>query len=85
MQFKILAIPATGDHEAEEELNRFLRGHRVISVQKQLAQTGTSAYWCFCAEYLDGVKPNADRSKGRHGRRVRLDAPCPAHRLDLMT
>ena len=65
MQFKIIAIPATGDHEAEEDLNRFLRGHRVVSVQKELVQTGTAAYWCFCAEYLDGVKPNADRSKGR--------------------
>jgi hypothetical protein len=32
MQFKLFSIPATGDVEAEEELNRFLRSHRAVSV-----------------------------------------------------
>ena len=27
MQFKLFSIPAAGDAEAEEELNRFLRSH----------------------------------------------------------
>ena len=52
MQFKLFSIPATGDTEAEEELNRFLRSHRAVSVQKELVQGGHTAYWCFCVEYL---------------------------------
>jgi hypothetical protein len=52
MQFKLFSIPATGDAEAEEELNRFLRSHRVVSVEKELVQGGHTAYWCFCVEYL---------------------------------
>ena len=49
MQFKIIAIPATGDHEAEEDLNRFLRGHRVVSVlfpgQVRLARRSRDRFW----------------------------------------
>ena len=33
MQFKVVTIPTVGDPDAEEELNRFLRGHRVVSVE----------------------------------------------------
>jgi hypothetical protein len=52
MQFKLITIPATGDVEAEEELNCFLRSHRAVSVEKELVQGGHTAYWCFCVEYL---------------------------------
>ena len=68
MQFKLFSIPATGDAEAEEELNRFLRSHRAVSVQKELVQGGQTAYWCFCIEYLlDGVP------QGKGGGRARVD------------
>jgi len=65
MQFKLFSIAATGDSEAEEELNRFLRGHRAISVQKELVQSGQAAFWCFCIEYLTGVPASDDRGRGR--------------------
>lgn len=47
MQFKLFSIPATADAEAEEEPNRFLRSHRVVSVQKELVQGGQTAYRVF--------------------------------------
>ena len=65
MQFKILAIPATGDHEAEEELNRFLRSHRAVSVQRELVQNDSGGFWCFCIEYLLGSPPSAEKGGGR--------------------
>jgi superfamily II DNA helicase RecQ len=52
MQFKLFFIPATGDSESEEELNRFLRSYRAVSVEKELVQGSHTAYWCFCVEYL---------------------------------
>ncbi len=52
MQFKLFSIPATGDAGAEEELNRFLRSHRAISVEKELINNGGTPCWCFCVEYL---------------------------------
>ncbi|MFV1968350.1 MAG: HRDC domain-containing protein [Pirellulaceae bacterium] len=65
MQYKILSVPASGDPEADEELNRFLRGHRVVSVQKELVQNNSVAYWCFCIEYLHGAIAGGDKGKGR--------------------
>ena len=65
MQFKIVFVPATGDVDAEEELNRFLRSHRAVSVQKELVRTDSSVYWSFCIEYLHGAPGTADRNAGR--------------------
>ena len=65
MQFKILTIPATGDHEAEEELNRFLRGHRVISINRELVSNAGTACWCFCIEYLEGTSSSPGKSRGK--------------------
>ena len=69
MQFKLFSIPATGDAEAEEELNRFLRSHRAVSVQKELVQGGQTAYWCFCVEYL----LSSPSPEGKVGGRPRAD------------
>jgi hypothetical protein len=43
MQFKLFSISATGDTMAEEELNRFLRSYRAVSVQKELVPGGQTA------------------------------------------
>src|SRR3989304_10088219 len=69
MQFKLFSIPATGDSEAEEELNRFLRSHRAVSVQKELVQSGQTACWYFCVEYL----LNSPLPEGKGGGRPRVD------------
>lgn len=65
MQFRVFSIAATGDLDGEEELNRFLRSHRVVSVEKQLVVEGGSAYWCFCVEHLLGPQASGTGSKGR--------------------
>lgn len=36
MQFKIFTIPLIGSEEAQEQLNLFLRAHRVAEVRKEL-------------------------------------------------
>ena len=72
MQISIHTV-APGDTPALEEFNRFLRGHRVLTLDRQW--TGTS--WCFCVSYQPGADPAAEA-----GRRVEkidykqvLDAP----------
>ncbi len=69
MQFKLFSIPATGDAEVEEELNRFLRSHRAVSVEKELVQGGHTTFWCFCVEYL----LNSPIPEGKGGGRPRVD------------
>ena len=53
MQFKVFRIAVSGDTEAEEELNKFLRSHRIVTVQRELARTQSEMFWCFCVEYID--------------------------------
>jgi hypothetical protein len=40
MQIKLFRVPAA---ELGEELNKFLRSHRVLTVEKQLVQSGQQA------------------------------------------
>jgi superfamily II DNA helicase RecQ len=69
MQFGFFSIPTDGDSVITEELNRFLRSHRVVSVQKELTQRDTSPCWRLCVEYLD-VSPNASGSQAKRGSRI---------------
>ena len=61
MQFKVFHIAISGNSEAEEELNKFLRSHRIVTVHRELARTASGTIWCFCVEYIDqaAVKSSA--------------------------
>ncbi len=69
MQFAFFSIATDGASAITEELNLFLRSHRVVSVQKELTQRDTSPCWRLCVEYLDG-SPVASASPGKRGSRV---------------
>lgn len=70
MQYRVFAIPATGSPDMEDELNVFLRSHKVITVQKALETVDGTTRWCFCVEYLDGVASERGRPGQRGGDRV---------------
>ena len=53
MQLKMFSIPALDPGEATEEMNRFLRGHRVLSIEKRLVGADASAFWALSVEYLE--------------------------------
>ena len=65
MQYYIQIIPASGSPEAQEELNYFLRSHRVVQVQRSLENNNGMLCWCFCVEWLEGALPQVvgDKSK----------------------
>ena len=56
MQVAIHSV-SPGDARALEELNRFLRGHRVLSLDRQFHE-GT---WSFCVTWLQGPIPEDNR------------------------
>lgn len=58
MQYGVFAVPAVGGAEATEELNRFLRGKRVLTVERRLIEVGSASVWTFCVEFLE--TPTAD-------------------------
>lgn len=57
MQYNFFSIPAVDCdvRSFEDELNGFLRGHRILSVKRELLCDGPQSRWCICVEYLDGL------------------------------
>lgn len=64
MQYKKFVLPLSDDGTQEAELNRFLRGHRVVKVIQHFVEN--DALWAFLVCYLDGEQsetaPPARRS-----------------------
>lgn len=59
-QFKTFVLPRVSDEATEQELNGFLRSHRIATISR----TYDSGCWCICVEWLDGK--SADSSgRGR--------------------
>jgi hypothetical protein len=52
MQIQVLSIPVDGDGNSMEELNVFLRTHRVLSVDKVAVMDQGRRYWSVYVEYL---------------------------------
>jgi superfamily II DNA helicase RecQ len=66
MQLRFFTIPVLGGEAAAEELNRFLAGHRILAVDRHLAQDGGSSLWALCVSYEpvgDSRPPSAKRGK----------------------
>jgi superfamily II DNA helicase RecQ len=53
MQYALFTIPVGDAGGALEEMNRFLRSHRVLAVEKHLVGGPDKPAWAFCAEYLE--------------------------------
>ena len=58
MQFKIFTIPVADDGTAIEEMNRFLRSHKVLEAEQQLVSTKSGTQWHFCIKYLANAQPD---------------------------
>jgi superfamily II DNA helicase RecQ len=66
MQYRVFTVPVTGSPELEEDLNHFLRSHKVITVQKAVETIGGSPCWCFCVEFIEGgVSSGNQKFSGR--------------------
>ena len=60
MQYAFYLVPAAAPESAAEELNRFLRGHRAVSVTKELVGGRENPAWAFCIEYLERAPLDSD-------------------------
>jgi superfamily II DNA helicase RecQ len=76
MQIKTFTVPIMLGEQVEEEMNRFLRGHRVVDIASQLVSDGHGSYWCFCIRYLDRASyPPGPENQGKVDYRKVLDEP----------
>ena len=60
MQYKTFLLPASGSEQTEENLNVFLRTHRIVSVRTEF-MAGETPAWCVFVEFVQqaesSVKP----------------------------
>lgn len=46
-------------------MNRFLRGHRVLTTNREFVADGNASFWCFAVEYMEGTAPASVSSVGK--------------------
>jgi superfamily II DNA helicase RecQ len=64
MQLKAFTIPVHDDGAAIEEVNAFLRSHRILAVDRHFVQDGANSVWAICICYLgDSTRPQAVSTK----------------------
>lgn len=52
MQVKIFTIPLSNTELSEAEVNAFLRGHRILQIDRHFSSEG-GGYWTLFVEYMD--------------------------------
>jgi hypothetical protein len=62
MQFRFFNIPASDPGAVADELNGFLRSHRIVAVRSELVRLGETAFWAISVEYLEQPAKAQDRS-----------------------
>jgi len=70
MPIEFFSIPATTPADAEDELSRFLRGHRVAAIERHFAVVGGAPMWCLAVECLDSAPPSSSGEAGFRKNRV---------------
>lgn len=58
MQIKIFTLPVFDTERNEEEMNKFLRSHRIIQLERHFCSEN-GGYWTILVEFLDG-EPTAE-------------------------
>ena len=77
MQIKIFTLPVYNFSSEEDELNLFLRTHKVLELYHEFFQTGNSAVWCFCVKYIEGaIVENKNRVSQKVDYKDVLDEHC---------
>ncbi len=64
MKIRIFTIPIHGDPSLEHELNSFLSGHRIVSVEKRFVDAGLDSAWTFCVTWTE-MSEKAPVRKGK--------------------
>ena len=81
MQFKTFRITISSPERSEGDLNAFLRGHRVLCVERQFVSDAHGVYWAVLVEYAeDGHADGVRKAKrGDHKDDFNLSSDEQAH------
>jgi len=75
MQIKLFTLSIGDSGAAQQEMNTFLKAHKILEIEQKLVSNDNGAYWCFCVRYIETAVNVAPESKGRVDYRQVLDEP----------
>lgn len=75
MQIKLFTISIGDSGGALQEMNTFLKAHKVLEIQHKLISNDNGANWCFCVRYIEQTFNPASGSKAKVDYREILDEP----------
>ena len=52
MALRFFVVPVHDSGALEQELNVFLAGHKVVSIDRHLIDEGNNSFWAICVDYL---------------------------------
>jgi hypothetical protein len=68
MASRFFTVPIQNAEQAEAELNGFLRSHKVLSIDRRWVEQGSTSFWTFCVDYLDGQATGSGGDRGARGK-----------------
>ena len=71
MQMAFFQIPVRSDAGLQEDLNRFLRSHRVLTVHREFVDQGDNSFWELAVEFMEGA--SASSSGASRSSKARVD------------
>jgi superfamily II DNA helicase RecQ len=57
MEFRVFTVGLHGSENQEQELNKFLRSHKAVSVDKEFVNNSLQSFWSFCVCFLSSGAP----------------------------
>lgn len=63
MQIKLFVIPIGDNGTNQDDLNRFLRTHKVLELENHLVHNEKGSWWCFCVKFVEDQSLTTDRIK----------------------
>jgi superfamily II DNA helicase RecQ len=73
MQIEIFNIPMFVDHSQIDEMNKFLRSHHIIDIERHMVSSGANPFWTFCIRYTEGENYSDQYKKQKIDYREVLD------------
>ena len=70
MQLRFFTIPIHGGGDIADELNRFLAGSRILSIDRHLVQDGANSAWAICVSFESAGqgRPTSGNGLGKQGK-----------------
>ncbi|MBN2770564.1 MAG: HRDC domain-containing protein [Spirochaetes bacterium] len=56
MQVRLYSIRVFEGEDELEEMNKFLRGQKILEVKQELINNGSNSHWCFVVKYNEKAK-----------------------------